>query len=215
VVGNPVMNERGLVGRVVGVERRQPGAAADRHRLAHAGDDRPHQRPRHPDRRRRAQSQAGISARRRSDQEGDRVVTSGDGGVVPRGLPVGAAVKGLDGRWRVVLFADRRRHRLCPHPAVQGLRPAGRPEALNPQPAAGDHRGSGPRSWAGDRRPASATDHAAARPHPPNGPHGCRRPRARRQAADRPAQASKARGAQARAARRPRPRPPPAQPEAR
>jgi rod shape-determining protein MreC len=26
--------------------------------------------------------------------------------VVPRGLPVGAAVKGLDGRWRVVLFAD-------------------------------------------------------------------------------------------------------------
>jgi rod shape-determining protein MreC len=39
-------------------------------------------------------------------KEGDRVVTSGDGGVVPRGLPVGAAVKGLDGRWRVVLFAD-------------------------------------------------------------------------------------------------------------
>jgi rod shape-determining protein MreC len=40
-------------------------------------------------------------------QQGDRVVTSGDGGVVPRGLPVGAAVKGLDGRWRVVLFADQ------------------------------------------------------------------------------------------------------------
>jgi rod shape-determining protein MreC len=61
-------------------------------------------------------------------KQGDRVVTSGDGGVVPRGLPVGAAVKGLDGRWRVVLFADDSRHRLCPHPAVQGLRPVGRPE---------------------------------------------------------------------------------------
>jgi rod shape-determining protein MreC len=40
-------------------------------------------------------------------QEGDRVMTSGDGGVMPRGLPVGTAVKGLDGRWRVVLAADK------------------------------------------------------------------------------------------------------------
>ncbi|MES2035998.1 MAG: rod shape-determining protein MreC, partial [Pseudomonadota bacterium] len=39
-------------------------------------------------------------------REGDRVLTSGDGGVIPRGLPVGHAVKGLDGRWRVVLDAD-------------------------------------------------------------------------------------------------------------
>jgi len=38
--------------------------------------------------------------------EGDRVLTSGDGGVLPRGLPVGRAVKGLDGRWRIVLDAD-------------------------------------------------------------------------------------------------------------
>ena len=30
-------------------------------------------------------------------QEGDRLLTSGDGGVLPRGLPVGTAVKGLDG----------------------------------------------------------------------------------------------------------------------
>jgi rod shape-determining protein MreC len=40
-------------------------------------------------------------------REGDRVMTSGDGGVMPRGLPVGTAVKGLDGRWRVVLTADK------------------------------------------------------------------------------------------------------------
>jgi rod shape-determining protein MreC len=39
-------------------------------------------------------------------REGDRLLTSGDGGVLPRGLPVGTAVKGLDGRWRVVLASD-------------------------------------------------------------------------------------------------------------
>jgi rod shape-determining protein MreC len=40
-------------------------------------------------------------------REGDRILTSGDGGVLPRSLPVGTAVKGLDGRWRVVLASDR------------------------------------------------------------------------------------------------------------
>src|SRR5205085_8001029 len=33
--------------------------------------------------------------------------TSGEGGIFPRGLPVGYVVKGLDGRWRVVLASDR------------------------------------------------------------------------------------------------------------
>ncbi|MFT4254128.1 MAG: rod shape-determining protein MreC [Caulobacter sp.] len=107
VVGNPVMNERGLVGRVVGVA---PGASRvllltdiasrtpvmiDRTnaRAILTGDGGPNPK---------------LEYLRGADpiQPGDRVVTSGDGGVVPRGLPVGAAVKGLDGRWRVVLFAD-------------------------------------------------------------------------------------------------------------
>jgi len=107
VVGNPVMNERGLVGRVVGVA---PGASRvllltdiasrtpvmiDRtnSRAILTGDGGPNPK---------------LDYLRGSEpiQAGDRVVTSGDGGVVPRGLPVGAAVKGLDGRWRVVLFAD-------------------------------------------------------------------------------------------------------------
>jgi rod shape-determining protein MreC len=39
-------------------------------------------------------------------KEGDRILTSGDGGMIPRGLPVGTAVKGLDGAWRVRLDAD-------------------------------------------------------------------------------------------------------------
>jgi rod shape-determining protein MreC len=107
VVGNPVMNERGLVGRVVGVPNgasrvllltdiasRTP-VMIDRTnaRAILTGDGGPNPK---------------LEYLRGVDpiKEGDRVVTSGDGGVVPRGLPVGAAVKGLDGRWRVVLFAD-------------------------------------------------------------------------------------------------------------
>lgn len=107
VVGNPVLNERGLVGRVVGVSTttsrvllltdiasRTP-VMIDRTnaRAILTGDGGPNPK---------------LEYLRGVDpiEQGDRVVTSGDGGVVPRGLPVGAAVKGLDGRWRVVLFAD-------------------------------------------------------------------------------------------------------------
>jgi rod shape-determining protein MreC len=40
---------------------------------------------------------------------GDRIVTSGDDNVMPRGLPVGEAVQDRDGRWRVALY-----HRVAP-----------------------------------------------------------------------------------------------------
>lgn len=40
-------------------------------------------------------------------QEGDRIVTSGDDGVLPRGLPIGVAALDRDGRWRVRLFSDQ------------------------------------------------------------------------------------------------------------
>ena len=107
-VGNPVLNERGLVGRVVGVAKgasrvllltdiasRTP-VMIDRTnaRAILTGDGGPNPK---------RDYLRGVDP----IQQGDRVVTSGDGGVVPRGLPVGAAVKGLDGRWRVVLFADQ------------------------------------------------------------------------------------------------------------
>lgn len=37
---------------------------------------------------------------------GDRVVTSGDGGLLPRGLPVGEAFVDGEGQWRVRLYSD-------------------------------------------------------------------------------------------------------------
>ena len=107
-VGNPVMNERGLVGRVIGVAHgasrvlllsdvasRTP-VLVDRTdaRAIMTGD---------------ASSTPKLEYLRGADpiKEGDRILTSGDGGMIPRGLPVGTAVKGLDGGWRVRLDADQ------------------------------------------------------------------------------------------------------------
>jgi len=106
-IGNPVMNERGLVGRVIGVAHgasrvllltdvasRTP-ILVDRTdaRAIMTGD---------------ASSTPKLEYLRGGDpiKEGDRILTSGDGGMIPRGLPVGTAVKGLDGAWRVRLDAD-------------------------------------------------------------------------------------------------------------
>ena len=106
-VGNPVMSERGLVGRVIGVTRgasrilllsdvasRTP-VLVDRTdaRAILTGD---------------ASSTPKLEYLRGGDpiRDGDRILTSGDGGMIPRGLPVGTAVKGLDGAWRVRLDAD-------------------------------------------------------------------------------------------------------------
>jgi rod shape-determining protein MreC len=107
-VGNPVMSEYGLVGRVIGVTKgasrvltltdvasRTP-VMVDRTnaRAILTGD---------------GGSNPRLEYLRGQDpvRVGDRILTSGDGGVLPRGLPVGVAVKGLDGKWRVVLASDR------------------------------------------------------------------------------------------------------------
>ena len=105
--GYPVMSENGLVGRVIGVttgasrvllltdiSSRTP-VMIDRTnaRAILTGDGGPNPKLEYL----RGQNPV---------QAGDRVVTSGDGGVLPRGLPVGVAAKGLDGRWRVVLASD-------------------------------------------------------------------------------------------------------------
>ncbi len=108
--GNPVMSEDGLVGRVIGVSdgasrvllltdvaSRTP-VMVDRTnaRSILTGDGGPNPRL----------DYLRLSAHE-PIRQGDRILTSGDGGVLPRGLPVGTAVKGLDGRWRVVLASDR------------------------------------------------------------------------------------------------------------
>lgn len=105
--GHPVMSETGLLGRVVGVTAgasrilmltdsasRMP-VMVDRTnaRAILSGDGGPNPRLEY------LRGQEPV-------KEGDRVVTSGDGGMLPRGLPVGVAVKGLDGRWRVALASD-------------------------------------------------------------------------------------------------------------
>lgn len=107
-VGNPVMSENGLVGRIIGVTEgvsrillltdvasRTP-VMIDRSnaRAILTGDGGPNPKLEYL----RGQNPV---------QNGDLVMTSGDGGLFPRGLPVGVAVKGLDGRWRVVLASDK------------------------------------------------------------------------------------------------------------
>jgi rod shape-determining protein MreC len=106
-VGNPVMSERGLVGRVIGVTH-----GASRILLV---TDVASRTPVMVDRTDARAILTGDSSAtpkleylRGPDpiREGDRILTSGDGGMIPRGLPVGTAVKGLDGIWRVRLGAD-------------------------------------------------------------------------------------------------------------
>jgi rod shape-determining protein MreC len=105
--GNPVISEHGLVGRIVGVsdhvsrvllltdaESRTPVLVVrtnGRAILSGDGGDAPKLDY--------IRSAAGL-------KEGDRVLTSGDGGVFPRGLPVGTVVRGLDGGWHVALDSD-------------------------------------------------------------------------------------------------------------
>ena len=106
-IGNPVMAEHGLVGRIVGVAHnasrvllltdivsRTPVLVARTNaRAILTGDGGPNPK---------------LAYMRGVDpvKVGDRVLTSGDGGVFPRGLPVGIAVQGLDGAWRVKLDSD-------------------------------------------------------------------------------------------------------------
>jgi len=107
-VGNPVINEHGLVGRIVGtssnvsrmllltdVASRTPvlvDRTDARALLTGDGSGNP-----------RLEFVRGVG----SVQAGDRILSSGDGGGFPRGVPIGVAARGIDGSWRVKLFSDR------------------------------------------------------------------------------------------------------------
>jgi rod shape-determining protein MreC len=106
--GHPVLSEHGVVGRVAGVTKgasrilllTDPASKVpvlvDRTnaRAILTGDGGPNPR---------LEFLRGLQPTR----EGDPLLTSGDGGVFPRGLPVGVAVRGLDGVWRARLYSDR------------------------------------------------------------------------------------------------------------
>lgn len=106
--GYPVINLYGLVGRVYETGRRSSRVLllsdlnsrvpvmADRSnaRAILVGDNSPHPR-------------LDYVGREADIQPGDRIVSSGDGGVLPRGLPIGEAVATRDGGWRVQLYSDQ------------------------------------------------------------------------------------------------------------
>jgi rod shape-determining protein MreC len=105
--GYPAVNVYGLVGRTVNVGRRSSrillltdlnsrvSVMADRSnaRAMMVGDNSEFPR-------------LDYVGRAPDLRDGDRIVTSGDDNVLPRGLPVGDAVRGRDGVWRVALYSD-------------------------------------------------------------------------------------------------------------
>jgi rod shape-determining protein MreC len=106
--GNPVITEHGLVGRVIGV-------SPDVSRVLMVTDvtsNVPVMILR-SDARAMMRGDGGGYPKldfvrgKDSVKAGDQILSSGDGGIFPRGLPVGEAVKGVDGVWRVRLYANR------------------------------------------------------------------------------------------------------------
>ena len=137
-IGNPVINEQGLVGRVIGatggvsrvllltdVSSRVPvliDRTDARAMLTGDGSGNP-----------RLEFVRGVGA----VQAGDRVLSSGDGGGFPRGVPIGVAAKGIDGSWRVKLFSDRGAIDYVRVMLFQDFSQLVNPDALNAPPLAG------------------------------------------------------------------------------
>lgn len=137
-IGNPVINEHGLVGRIVGttggisrmllltdVASRTPvliDRTDARAMLTGDGSGNP-----------RLEYIRGVG----SLQAGDRVLSSGDGGGFPRGVPIGVAAKGIDGSWRVKLFSDRGAIDFVRVLLFQDFGQLVNPDALNAPPLAG------------------------------------------------------------------------------
>jgi rod shape-determining protein MreC len=137
-IGNPVVTEHGLVGRVTGVT-----SGVSRVVLLTDVASRTPVMVERTDARAMLTGDGGDSPRLEfirgsgSIQPGDRILSSGDGGGLPRGLPVGVAAKGIDGAWRVKLFSD---HGAADYVRVLLFQTFGQlvsPDALNAPPLAG------------------------------------------------------------------------------
>jgi rod shape-determining protein MreC len=106
-LGNPVMNDRGVVGRIVGV-----GRNVSRILLLSDIDSRTPVLVDRTNARAILTGDGGAIPRleyirgQNPVKEGDLILTSGDGGMYPRGLPVGVAARDGRGGWRVRLYAD-------------------------------------------------------------------------------------------------------------
>lgn len=120
-IGFIALNENGLIGRVVSVGRRSSRVLmlddynsripvmgeASRVRAVLAGQaTAPPELVTHPYQLQAPRMDFIVGAQ--SLREGERVITSGDGGVFPRGLTVGVAQQQQDGSWRVALAASQR-----------------------------------------------------------------------------------------------------------
>lgn len=137
-IGNPVVTEHGLVGRITGVT----GGVSRVVLLTDVASRTPVMIER-TDARAMLTGDGGDSPRLEfirgsgSIKAGDRILSSGDGGGLPRGLPVGVAAKGVDGAWRVKLFND---HGAIDYVRVLLFQSFGQlvsPNALNAPPLAG------------------------------------------------------------------------------
>lgn len=117
-IGYIAVNENGLIGRVVSVGRRSSRVLmlddynsripvlgeASRVRAVLAGQaTRPPELVTHPYQVQAPRMDFIVGAQ--SLREGERIITSGDGGLFPRGIPVGVARRQNDGSWRVSLAA--------------------------------------------------------------------------------------------------------------
>lgn len=115
------INENGLIGRVVSVGRRSSRVLmlddynsripvmgeASRVRAVLAGQaTRPPELITHPYQMQAPRLDFIVGAQ--ALREGERVITSGDGGLFPRGITVGVAQRQSDGSWRVALSAAQR-----------------------------------------------------------------------------------------------------------
>jgi rod shape-determining protein MreD len=101
------------------------------------------------------------------------MLSSGDGGGFPRGVPIGVAAKGIDGSWRVKLFSDRGAIDYVRVMLFEDFGQLVNPEALNAAPLAGLGTAPAPNAAETAAIGDATARRTAAAPPPPNGPAGC------------------------------------------